>query len=82
MAKVKTLPIGTILTKDEMNQAITIYNSLSGAEKHKFAERCAAEIIRPIIARINKLSDQENDPLYLAYCIEYALHKTKRGHHA
>lgn len=71
---VKTLPPGSILTQKEMKEAIKLYKK---AETHKFAERCAAEIIRPVIDRINKDSRQENDPLYLAYCVEFALLKSR-----
>lgn len=70
---VKTLHLGSILTNKEMKEALKLYKK---AETHQFAERCAAEIIRPIIERINKDLGQENDPLYLAYCVEYAIRRT------
>lgn len=78
----KTVTIETILTKAELNKAIKLYRSLSETERHKFAERCATEIIRPVIDRINKKLKQENDPRYLAYCIEYALMKSNGRLHA
>lgn len=81
MNTVKTLPLGAILTKEEMEQAIGIYDNL-GASKAQFAERCAAEIIRPVIARINEQSGQENDPKYLSYCVEYALLRSRGKLHA
>jgi len=70
MNKAKTLPVGQILTQKEMKEAIRLYKK---CETHQFAERCAAEIIRPAIERINKVTGQENDPKYLAYCVEYSL---------
>ena len=73
-AMTKTIPIGSILTNDEMKEALELYDK---SETHQFAERCAAEIIRPVIDRINKNSGQENDPKYLAYCIEYAIMKSR-----
>ena len=73
----KTLKIGQILDGQEMNEALKLYKS---CENHQFAERCAAEIIRPVLERINKVSGQENDPKYLAYCVEYAIMKSLNGH--
>ena len=66
----KTLPLGQILTTKEMKEALKLYDK---AETGRFAERCAAEIIRPVIERINESTEQENDPLYLAYCVEYSI---------
>lgn len=71
---VKTLPLGSILTNKEMKEALKLYEK---AEAGRFAERCASEIIRPVIDRINKDSGQENDPKYLAYCVEYAILKSR-----
>ena len=70
----KALSVGQILTTKEMKEALKLYKT---AESGRFAERCAAEIIRPLIERINKVSGQENDPKYLAYCIEYALLRSR-----
>jgi len=75
----KTLTIGSILTQKEMKEALKLHKK---AETHNFAERCAAEIIRPVIDRINKYTGQENDPLYLAYCVEYAILKSGEGLHS
>lgn len=74
----KALPIGQILTQEEMKEALNLYEK---AENNRFAERCAAEIIRPVIDRINRDSGQENDPVYLAYCIEYAILKSNGALH-
>ena len=76
--KAKTIPVGAILTQKEMKEALKLYDT---AENHRFAERCAAEIIGPVIDRINKDSGQENDPRYLAYCIEYAILKSRGSLH-
>ena len=69
----KTLPIGQILTQKEMKEAIKLYEN---CETGQFAERCAAEIIRPALDRIIEATGQENDAKYLAYTIEYALMKS------
>jgi hypothetical protein len=71
--QVKTLSIGQILTPAEMTKAIRLYKH---CESYQFAKRCADEIISPVLDRINKISGQENDPKYLAYCIEYAILKS------
>lgn len=79
MTKAKTLTLVQILTKEEMKEALALYGK---CENHLFAERCAAEIIRPVIERINKSTGQENDPKYLAYCVEYAFMKSKGNLHS
>lgn len=77
MNTTKTLALGAILTKEEMEQAIGIYDNLGPTQKSQFAEQCAAEVIRPVIERINAQAGQENDPLYLADCIQMALMKSR-----
>lgn len=74
MPKPKTLSIGQILTQKEMEKALKLYKE---CETHQFASRCATEIIAPVISRINRDSGQENDARYLAYCIEYAIMRSK-----
>lgn len=76
--KAKTLPVGAILTQKEMKEALKLYDT---AENHTFAERCSAEIIRPVLDRINEATGQENDPIYLAYTIEYAIMKSRGNLH-
>ncbi len=71
---VKTLSVGQILTTEEMEQALKLYKE---CETHQFASRCATEIIAPVISRINRDSEQENDARYLAYCVEYSILRSK-----
>ena len=75
----KTVKLDAIMNKTEMKAAIKLYKT---AEHGTFAERCAAEIIRPVLDRINKATGQENDAKYLAYCVEFAILKTKGYLHA
>ena len=75
----KTVKLDAIMTKTEMRAAIKLYEI---AEDGTFAERCAAEIIRPVLERINKATGQKNDAKYLAYCVEYAVMKTGGHLHA
>jgi hypothetical protein len=76
---VKTISVGEILNPKEMKEALKLY---AKSETGQFAERCAAEIIRPVIERINKSTGQKNDPKYLAYCVEYAIMKSKNQLHS
>jgi hypothetical protein len=47
------------------------------AAQLKDAKKIHDEIIRPSIARINRALGQENDPMYLAYMVEYAVSVAK-----
>lgn len=58
------------LTTAEIQAAIKLY---AEASPGTFARRCEAEIIRPVIGRINAALKQENDPRFLAYAVEYVL---------
>ena len=62
------------LTADEIDKAYALYQV---APEGAFAKLCAAEIITPVIDRINRTLGQENDAVYLAYCVEYVLGRMK-----
>lgn len=68
-----TVRIGDIFTDAELRAATALYkkrDSLVGG----FAARCKAEIVTPeVLARINDKTGQQNDALYLAYMLEYAI---------
>jgi len=55
------------LTDHEIRRAMELQNARAICE----------EIIKPSILRINKDLGQENDPLYIAYAVEYALFLAK-----
>ncbi len=76
---VKTVALGNILTETEIKYALKLYEE---ADRASFAERCAAEVIRPVIDRINEATGQQNDPLYLAYTVEFAFMKSRGNLHA
>ena len=65
--------ITDFLTLEEIAKA----KALHKAAPRMFARRCAAEIIRPVIDRIDKALGQKNSALYLAYCVEWVLEETK-----
>jgi hypothetical protein len=66
----KTFAIGQILTPAEYKKAADLYRKCAVGS---FNRACADEIIKPALARINRVTGQENDPSYLAYAVEYAL---------
>lgn len=59
----KQATLKDFLTDREIRRAIELRNARAICE----------EIIKPSIARINRALGQENDPMYLAYAVEYAI---------
>jgi len=59
----KRMAITDFLTEREIRKA----------QELKDARRICEEIIKPSIARINKSLGQKNDPMYLAYAVEYVI---------
>lgn len=68
----KRITLGEIFTADELKRAEKLYKECNGIV---FNKRCTAEIVAPVLARINQVTGQENDANYWAYGIEYALMK-------
>ena len=62
----KTITIGELFTEHELKRAMARKND------HKFLKE---EIVEPVIARINRVTGQDNDPTYWAYALEYALNQ-------
>lgn len=48
------------------------------AHKTQAAREICEKIIRPNLKSINKKLGQENDPMYLAYAVEYVLTESKK----
>lgn len=65
----KSITIGDILTNAEIERAMELYRQYNGTGT--FARRVAEEVIRPNMERINRNLGQENDPVFLAYAVEY-----------
>jgi hypothetical protein len=74
----KQITITDFLTDAEIERAIALFHARDG--RGMFASTLKAEIIAPNIERINKALGQENDPLYLAYMVEFVLSKTIHNH--
>lgn len=65
----KTITIGALLTQSECDKAEEIYRT----DRAHFHTRCLNEVVLPAMPRINETTEQENDPGYLTYALEYAL---------
>jgi len=72
----KSVAIQDFLTQGEIERAIDLYAKCAADDNSApFSILCEREIIEPAIDRINKTLGQENDPKYLAYCVEYTMMK-------
>lgn len=63
MTSKKTVLITDFLTERQIQRAL----------KLRTAKPICEEIIKPNIDNINRLLGQENDPMYLAYVVEYVI---------
>jgi hypothetical protein len=70
----KYATIRDILTDEETVRAYGWYKEMETG----FAQRLCKEIIQPNLERINRKLGQQNEPMYLAYLIEYAFMMGKR----
>jgi len=70
----KKIGLSDILNVEEVVAAIKMYRD---ARPGTFSEKCAEEIITPVLERINKKLGQAYHPLYLAYCVEYVFMQTR-----
>lgn len=61
--KMKKITIQDFLTDDEIKLAIKLGK----------AKEIAEQITKPNMERIDRALGQKNDPMYLAYAIEYAI---------
>jgi hypothetical protein len=62
-----TYKVGELFTEAEIQKAIHLYASLPS---HLFAQRCDAEVVAPVLHRINEKTGQQNSSRYLAYCLQ------------
>jgi hypothetical protein len=73
MGEHKQVRLGDFLTDEEIALAMQMWRGGWLADGKSYAQRVADKIIKPNMERINKALGQENDPIYLAYMVEYAL---------
>lgn len=64
----KKVTLPDFLTDRELRLALKLGNARDICE----------QIIKPSIARINRDLGQKNDPMYLAYAVEYALSQYRK----
>lgn len=69
----KSITLPDFLTPSQIEQARALYNKFKGTGR--FARECAAQIIEPNMATINKKLGQENDAKYLAYACEHVFNQ-------
>jgi hypothetical protein len=70
----KDVRITDFLTEHEIKIAHSICSKL---EPHMRNKAITERIIEPNMARINRALNQENDPRFLAYAVEYCILKRK-----
>jgi hypothetical protein len=68
----KQMSIDQFLTRAEIEQAWEMYRTNTSSS---FASRVATYIITPNMERINAALGQENNAMYLAYCVEYTFNQ-------
>jgi hypothetical protein len=61
-----------LLTKDELNEAMKLFIECRNA-KEKFRQRCAKEVVEPIISRVNALAGYDASTASLVYRLEMYL---------
>ena len=77
----KTVSITQFLTEAEIQRALELWNKRTTDRKIGWNDaRCICdEIIRPNIERIKRALGQENDPMYLAYAVEFVMMQASGG---
>jgi hypothetical protein len=61
-----------LLTKDELNRAMKLFIECKRTREH-FTERCAKEVVEPIISRVKEYGGHDASPASLAYRLELYL---------
>jgi len=74
--KSRSITLADFLTEEELDRAAKLYEH---REATGYAKAVCEQIIRPNIERINKALNQENDPMYLAYAVEYVMNEARKG---
>lgn len=74
----KGFKIGDIFTDAELKRAVTIFSEANRQNGKETIDKVVAEITRPAMERIDKLTGQKNDERYFAYMLEYAVTGGKR----
>lgn len=67
----KEFTITDLLTDQEIKRARQMYRRFK--DTGRFAAEVSKQLIEPNMERINRRLGQENDPMFLAYAVEYIL---------
>lgn len=70
----KQITLPDFLTKEQIEKAHELYVAKAGTPG--FAQAVKEILIEPNIEEINRKLGQENDPMYLAYAVEYVFSQT------
>lgn len=73
-----TITIQDFLTAQQIQECIIIYKSQETEGIKSLAQRICDKVITPNIVSINRKLQQENDPMFLAYAVEYVLNQSRR----
>jgi hypothetical protein len=70
----KQITIADFLTDDEITAAGKLFKQMRAEGiSHHFAKRFCRDVIDPNMTRINRALGQDNDPMFLAYAVEYVM---------
>lgn len=75
MTNNRTVTLPDFLTQTEIDKAAEMWK----ANNVGYAKRVCQELIAPNMQRINAALGQENDPMYLAYAVEFVIGQASRG---
>lgn len=73
----KTTTITAFLTHAQIEEALSVARAAKARGQTPVGAICK-RVIEPNMVEINRRLGQENDPMYLAYAVEYVL--TRTGH--
>lgn len=71
----RNVALDSFLTEEEIKRCKQIYHEVPS---YLYAKKVSAEIITPVLPRINKALGQANDPTYLAYAILFVMENTEQ----
>lgn len=66
----KSIFLSQILTDEEIKKCLSLTS----------VQEIAREVIIPNLERINAVTGQENDPMYIAYAVDYARQQVQKLH--
>lgn len=71
-----TISLSDFLSEADIKKCIEIWAT---KPEHEHARTIASEVIEPQLVQINQKLGQENNPLYLAYVVCYAIQQAPKS---